>query len=513
MEIICELVPGLGETLVASRRSLVTALMRAMRKALAWKDTREIRVRLARQCAGLATSDVVLLTVSGERHGQLVHVELSMPLAAEVPNERVADGARLLVIAPSSEAARVVIGGARRAGAAAHAVVDADQARSELRAARAGGRTYDIVFVDEAHPASAAFIDALREDVTLGGPPSLVAAIGSEASERDAWRARGATAILEKPVLPSQLGSTIASVLMRGGGRGASRLPSGRLRVLLGEDEPTVARMTVRMIERMGHEVVVEASGRVVLQRLGSEAFDVLILDVGLDDIDGLTVARMVREERTSGAEGPSMVIIASANRLPPEVAAAAGVDVVLEKPLDAKKLGAHLPAALRQGEPASGEGEDRRARDSSTRLVAHSRGTTSADRHAVEKAPVLDLAELLARAGGDAELVRELLADFLTHSAGWSATLREACESGAFTEAGRLAHRLRGALSGLSARSAALAAEAVEHHLAAGVGGVGSEVRAKLALALPDLERRLEHVRAAARAHLEGPPRASSDR
>lgn len=123
----------------------------------------------------------------------------------------------------------------------------------------------------------------------------------------------------------------------------------------------------------------------------------------------------------------------------------------------------------------------------------------------AVQKPSVLDLAELRAHAGDDEAFVSDLLSDFLTHSTGWSATLREACESGAFAEAGRLLHRLRGALGALGAKSASVAAEAVERRIAVmiGTGAVGAEARGRLANALPDLEQRLDEVRAAARGHL----------
>lgn len=375
IELVCELVPGVGDSLVASRRALVTALVRAMSKAFAWPDVKEIRVRLARQRAGFALSDTVLLTVTGDRAPRAIHSELSMPIASEGDDERVVDGARLLVIAPSSEAARVMVGGARRAGAAAQAVSDPEEARSALREARADGKGFDMVVIDDALESTGEFIDALRDDASLGGPPSVVATVPSPASGERTWVARGATAVLDKPVLPADLGSTLASVLMRG--------PRG---------------------------------GR----RRGSIA--------------------------------------------PP-------------------------PA------PPSEE--------SSTRIAAQ----------AAQRPSVLDLPELRTRAGGDEAFVRDLLSDFLTHSAGWSATLREACESGAFAEAGRLTHRLRGALGALGAKSASQAAEAVERRIAVmvGTGAVGVEARARLASALPDLERRLDEVRAVARAHLSSLPAAPS--
>lgn len=371
VELVCELVPGVGATLVGSRRTFVTALLRAMSKAFVWPEMKEIRVRLARQRAGFAVSDTVLLTVTGDRGPKAIHVELDMPIASEGDDERVADGARLLVIAPSSEVGRVMVGGARRAGAAAHAVSGPEEARSALREAREGGKRFDMVVIDDAMESTGEFIAALRED----GTPSVVATVPSPASEAKPWVARGAAAVMEKPVLPADLGATLASVLMRG--------PRG--------------------------------GGR-----------------------------------RGSIAPAP----------LPP-------------------------------------------SEESSMRISAQ----------AVQKPSVLDLVELRARAGDDESFVSDLLTDFLTHSTGWSATLREACESGAFVEAGRLLNRLRGALGALGAKSASVAAEAVERRISVmiGTGAVGAEARARLANALPDLEQRLDEVRAAARGHLSalhGAPR-----
>lgn len=120
-------------------------------------------------------------------------------------------------------------------------------------------------------------------------------------------------------------------------------------------------------------------------------------------------------------------------------------------------------------------------------------------------RSEVLDLAELRARAGHDEALVCELLEDFVGRAAGIS-ELRGAAESHAFDEMGKMAHRLRGALLALGARSAGAVAEEVELQasaLAIGTGAPDSLSLWVLSLALAELSKRVEEARDAMRAVL----------
>ena len=67
-------------------------------------------------------------------------------------------------------------------------------------------------------------------------------------------------------------------------------------RILLVEDEPLVAHMVRRMLERAGHQVDWAPSGEAALERLG-EPYDLVISDLVMPGVSGLEVIRQVRAQ------------------------------------------------------------------------------------------------------------------------------------------------------------------------------------------------------------------------
>jgi len=223
--------------------------------------------------------------------------------------------------------------------------------------------------------------------------------------------------------------------------------PLPLLHVLLAEDDPIVARLTVRALERRGLIVKPVTTGRAVLDEVRARRFDLLLLDLGLPQLDGLGVSRRLRAQ----PEHASLFIIAlTAAERPEEEWRSAGIDAILAKPLDVEALERLL---LARASGASGEGD------------ALTLGAGSP----------IDFEALRERTGGDEDLIREVFADFLAHEERWLDELREAVFREAFGEAAKLAHRLRGALLALGASPAGQLAAGVEERagaLAKGDGG-----------------------------------------
>ena len=68
-----------------------------------------------------------------------------------------------------------------------------------------------------------------------------------------------------------------------------------RVRILLVEDEANLARPLQFNLEQEGYEVCTTASGKDALVLQGSEDFDLIILDLMIEEVDGFEVARQVR--------------------------------------------------------------------------------------------------------------------------------------------------------------------------------------------------------------------------
>ncbi len=127
-------------------------------------------------------------------------------------------------------------------------------------------------------------------------------------------------------------------------------------RILLVDDEMAIQRTVVPLLRSRGYEVDAATTGGDALAALDAEKPDVIILDLGLPDIDGLEVCARVR------ARSDVPIIVLSARGAEPQKVAALdqGADDYVTKPFGPEELLARVRAALRRSltasEPASGQ-------------------------------------------------------------------------------------------------------------------------------------------------------------
>ena len=132
-------------------------------------------------------------------------------------------------------------------------------------------------------------------------------------------------------------------------------LPMGH-RVLVVEDEEDIAFPLVRTLEREGYDVDWVDSGQGALDQLGGRPAEVVILDLGLPDMDGLEVCK---QARSSGYDGAIMIVTARAGELDRVVGLDYGADDYLAKPFGLAELQARVRALLRRTGAANGAGGD----------------------------------------------------------------------------------------------------------------------------------------------------------
>ncbi|QJT09131.1 PAS domain-containing sensor histidine kinase [Oceanidesulfovibrio marinus] len=136
----------------------------------------------------------------------------------------------------------------------------------------------------------------------------------------------------------------------------AEPLPCRPLRVLVVEDETVNRFYAVRMLEKLGHETIEAADGESALEKLAREKFDVVLMDIQMPRLDGVSATRRIRED-TSGDFDPDIPIIAMTAYAMPgdeEEFKSAGMDDYLAKPVEAEALAEALDnVAKRIAEPA----------------------------------------------------------------------------------------------------------------------------------------------------------------
>jgi DNA-binding response OmpR family regulator len=116
--------------------------------------------------------------------------------------------------------------------------------------------------------------------------------------------------------------------------------------VLLVEDEADIASPLVQTLEREGYVVDQAATGRDAINAVGRREHDVVVLDLGLPDMDGLDVCRRLRN---SGYEGAILMLTARTQEVDRVVGLDAGADDYLAKPFGLAELLARLRALLRR--------------------------------------------------------------------------------------------------------------------------------------------------------------------
>jgi DNA-binding response OmpR family regulator len=116
-------------------------------------------------------------------------------------------------------------------------------------------------------------------------------------------------------------------------------------RLLLVEDDMSVRVGLSRALSRMGHAVDVVATGAAALERVTASPPELVVLDLGLPDIDGWEVLRMLRGAFTVP------VVVETARDDDTDVVRTlnAGADDYVVKPFTAQQLGARINAVLRR--------------------------------------------------------------------------------------------------------------------------------------------------------------------
>ncbi|MFZ2012308.1 MAG: response regulator transcription factor [Nocardioides sp.] len=117
-------------------------------------------------------------------------------------------------------------------------------------------------------------------------------------------------------------------------------------RVLLVEDEAEIASPLVRTLEREGYVVDQASTGRDAIVAATTGGHDVVILDLGLPDMDGLDVCRSLRD---ASYEGAVLMVTGRSRELDRVVGLDAGADDYLAKPFGLAELLARLRAVLRR--------------------------------------------------------------------------------------------------------------------------------------------------------------------
>ena len=320
----------------------------------------------------------------------------------------------------------------------------ADSADAVLEAL-SRGKGFDLAILDTSLPGLP--LEQLLACVRAGTPlPVLLLTPLGRPVPAESLDGAAVAGTLTKPVRPSALydqlarifaGSSVRDVREEVAEPADGPFLRKALRILLAEDNPVNQKVATRLLERLGYRADVVANGLEVLEALDRQTYDVILMDIQMPEMDGLTALARLRERFADDGERP-WVIALTAYALPGERDRflAAGMDDYLSKPVRLEDLAEALE-----------------------RVPRAESGTWILERPRPEPEPeggLLDprvLTELRRVVGAQApEVVSELVSTYVTNSRKLLADLLHAREEGDLAALQRATHALGSASASLGA-------------------------------------------------------------
>jgi CheY-like chemotaxis protein len=209
------------------------------------------------------------------------------------------------------------------------------------------------------------------------------------------------------------------------------------------EDNEFNAQLLEQLLGRRGHRVRVANNGREALTMAEEGAFDLLLLDVHMPELDGFQVVRAVRDrERTTGGHLPIIALTARSRKEDRDRCLAAGMDDFLAKPIQADDLWAAIDRLGVNG------GVVRRERSDATH---HDSPATT---------QLLDRYILLAACGGDAVILEKICEAFRARVPEHVTAIKDALREQDAMRLREAAHKMCGMVAAFSTVAGGLASE-----------------------------------------------------
>jgi CheY-like chemotaxis protein len=229
----------------------------------------------------------------------------------------------------------------------------AQEALTLLHQAGAQGQPFPLILTDAHMPEMDGFtlVERIKQDPQLAGATIMMLTSAGQKTDMERCRRLGITVYLIKPIKPAELQQAISRVLGQEAQARDRQRPEPRsrstlqpLHILLAEDNAVNQKLAVRLLQKWGHTVVVAGNGKDALAALEHDAFDLVLMDVQMPEMDGLeATARIRQREQSTRTHLPIIAMTAHAMTGDKERCLAAGMDDYVSKPLKTGELQAAL--------------------------------------------------------------------------------------------------------------------------------------------------------------------------
>jgi signal transduction histidine kinase/CheY-like chemotaxis protein len=268
----------------------------------------------------------------------------------------VAGDMRVLMIDPDTAAHSALCALTARWGVECVGTTCQADALRLLATASSEGHPYGVVFVSSALPDNGAEEFARKVEAELGEKrPKLVLVVRMPSESKEShWAEHRFAATLTRPVRAAQIQNLIFGAQAHSAGKSLAASPAERAslwgpssgkRILLVEDNKINQLVATRLVQRLGIEVDVAENGRLAIEALEREDYDLVLMDVQMPEMDGYEASALIRGG-TTRVRNPGIPIIAmTAHSLTGdrEKCLASGMDDYIAKPVNGDDLAAAL--------------------------------------------------------------------------------------------------------------------------------------------------------------------------
>jgi CheY-like chemotaxis protein len=262
-------------------------------------------------------------------------------------------GHRVLVVDDDSTNSLILSNMCVGWGMTSMTVANPSEACEMVRAVKAANDRFSLVLLDRVMPGSSG-LDTLEK--LIGIDPSLSVIITSSDSQPgDLTKAKaiGAAGYLTRPVRSADLLTLIRATLRErrkntpDRREDCSNTPEDhqqrarRMRILIAEDSEDNRFLLAAYLEGQPYELTFAENGQLALEAFSSHAFDLVLMDVYMPVMDGLTAAAKIRARELERSAQPTPIVALTANALIENVeqSRVAGCNTHLSKPVSKEKL------------------------------------------------------------------------------------------------------------------------------------------------------------------------------
>lgn len=240
------------------------------------------------------------------------------------------------------------------------------EALLELQRAAAEGKPYDLALLDKLMPGmdGLELAGVIRQHPEYTPAAVMMLTSAGQRGDADLCREVGVKSYLMKPVSESDL---LDAIMMALGERvdvdkglitrHTLRESRRKLNLLLAEDNEVNQILTIRVLEKLGHQVTLALNGREALEKWSAGGYDAILMDVDMPEMNGLEATQKIRAaEKSSGGHTPIIAMTAHAMEEARGECLSHGMDGYLSKPINIEALWHELDLFT---QPESGQAQE----------------------------------------------------------------------------------------------------------------------------------------------------------